>query len=78
MVNHCDEEGVGLGRPIQDSALLLEIELKRNQMIQSGLENGLQSDITLQLSKQVDCLMNAFDQMQNAKIMIHMANENNF
>ena len=77
MVIHYDEEGVGLGRAMQDRALLIEIELKRKQMIQSGLENGLQSDITLQLSKQVDRLMNAFDQSQNAKIIIHSANENN-
>ncbi|MEK3764813.1 aspartyl-phosphate phosphatase Spo0E family protein [Solibacillus sp. FSL K6-4121] len=66
-----------MGRAIRDTALLIEIELKRKQMIQSGLENGLQSDITLQLSKQVDRLMNAFDQSQNAKIFIHSANENN-
>ena len=77
MVIYYDEEGVGLGRAMQDRALLIEIELKRKQMIQSGLENGLQSDITLQLSKQVDRLMNAFDQSQNAKIFIHSANENN-
>ncbi|MEK4128836.1 aspartyl-phosphate phosphatase Spo0E family protein [Solibacillus sp. FSL W8-0474] len=66
-----------MGRAIRDTALLIEIELKRKQMIQSGLENGLQSDITLQLSKQVDRLMNAFDQSQNEKIFIHSANENN-
>ena len=66
-----------MGRAIQDRALLIEIELKRKQMIQSGLENGLQSDITLQLSMQVDRLINAFEQSQNAKIMLHMTNENN-
>ena len=67
-----------MGRAIQDRALLIEIELKRKQMIQSGLENGLQSDITLQLSMQVDRLINAFEQSQNAKIMLQMTNENNF
>ena len=72
------EEGIGLGRAVQDKALLIEIELKRKQMIQSGLENGLQSDITLELSMQVDRLINAFEQSQNAKIMLHMTNENNF
>lgn len=54
-----------MGGPIPDEMLLVEIELKRQQMIQSGLENGLQSDKTLELSKQVDHLMNAFERVQN-------------
>lgn len=54
-----------MGGPIPDEMLLVEIELKRLQMIQSGLENGLQSDKTLELSKQVDHLMNAFERVQN-------------
>ncbi|MGN7477147.1 Spo0E family sporulation regulatory protein-aspartic acid phosphatase [Solibacillus silvestris] len=66
-----------MGRATLDEALLIEIELKRKQMIQSGLENGLQSDKTLQLSKQVDRLINAFDQSQSAKSIIQIINENN-
>lgn len=57
-----------MGRPISNEALLLEIEEKRKQMIQSGLENGLRSDKTLQLSVQVDNLMNAFNQSRSAQL----------
>lgn len=57
-----------MGGPIPDEALLLEIEEKRKQMIQSGMENGLQSDITLQLSEQVDRLMNTFNQSRSAHL----------
>ncbi|MEK5079464.1 aspartyl-phosphate phosphatase Spo0E family protein [Solibacillus sp. FSL W7-1436] len=57
-----------MGRPISNEALLLEIEEKRKQMIQSGLENGLRSDKTLELSVQVDNLMNAFIQSRNAHL----------
>jgi len=60
--------GSELGRPISNEALLLEIEEKRKQMIQSGLENGLRSDKTLELSVQVDNLMNAFIQSRNAHL----------
>ena len=51
-----------LGGKILDSVLLIELELKRQLMIKSGIENGLQSYKTLQLSKQVDRLMNAFEE----------------
>lgn len=57
--------GGKLGGPVPDAKLLAEIELKRQQMIQSGLENGLQSVKTLELSKQVDHLMNVFEHSQN-------------
>ena len=73
-----DQGGGGrLGGPIPDEMLLVEIELKRQQMIQSGLENGLQSDKTLELSKQVDHLMNAFGRLQNIESEIRLMNENN-
>ena len=45
-----------------DEGLLQQIELKRQLMIQSGIENGLHSQKTLRLSKQVDHLMNKFNQ----------------
>ncbi|AWE06500.1 aspartyl-phosphate phosphatase Spo0E family protein [Lysinibacillus sp. 2017] len=45
-----------------DNVLLNELELKRQLMIKSGIENGLQSHETLQLSEQVDRLMNAFEE----------------
>ncbi|MEK5184199.1 aspartyl-phosphate phosphatase Spo0E family protein [Solibacillus sp. FSL W7-1324] len=57
-----------MGRPISNEALLLEIEKKREQMIQSGLENGLRSHKTLELSIQVDNLMNAFNQSRSAHL----------
>lgn len=57
--------GGKLGGTVPDAKLLAEIELKRQQMIQSGLENGLQSVKTLELSKQVDHLMNVFEHSQN-------------
>ncbi|WP_445326924.1 Spo0E family sporulation regulatory protein-aspartic acid phosphatase [Solibacillus sp. FSL R7-0682] len=47
-----------------DDALLIELELMRQLMIKSGIENGLRSQKTLQLSKQVDRLMNAFEERQ--------------
>ena len=47
-----------------DDALLIELEIKRQLMIKSGIENGLRSKKTLQLSRQVDILMNAFEQKQ--------------
>lgn len=50
-----------------DEVLLKQIELKRQLMIQSGIEHGLQSQKTLQLSKQVDLLMNQFEQALNER-----------
>lgn len=66
--NGLKKGGNKVGRPISNEALLLEIEEKRKQMIQSGLENGLRSDKTLQLSVQVDNLMNAFHQSRSAHL----------
>ncbi|WP_339197928.1 aspartyl-phosphate phosphatase Spo0E family protein [Solibacillus sp. FSL R5-0449] len=61
-----------MGRPISNEALLLEIEKKREQMIQSGLENGLRSHKTLELSIQVDNLMNAFNQSRSAHLFLNI------
>lgn len=69
--------GEMLGGPIPDEVLLAKIEIKRQQMIRSGLENGLQSGKTIQLSKQVDHLMNTYEQLQNMKSTIQLTNENN-
>lgn len=68
MVIDLKKGGSNLGKSIPKEVLLLEIEEKRKQMIQSGLENGLRSDKTLQLSVQVDNLMNAFDQSRSAHL----------
>ena len=51
-----------------NEVLLQQIELKRQLMIQSGMEHGLQSQKTLQLSKQVDQLMNQFEQTLSEKV----------
>ncbi|WP_274309302.1 aspartyl-phosphate phosphatase Spo0E family protein [Solibacillus daqui] len=53
-----------------DESLLHQIEIKRQLMIQSGIENGLQSKQTLCLSKQVDHLMNKFNQIYHRKLGI--------
>lgn len=47
-----------------DDALLIALEAKRRLMIKSGMENGLQSLETINLSKQVDRLINAFEEQQ--------------
>ena len=62
---------------ILDEALLSEIESTRQLMIQSGIENGLQSNKTLLLSKRVDRLMNAFEQHQYVKLSIQLQQRNN-
>lgn len=54
----------GRGGKTLDDALLVELELKRQLMIKSGIENGLHSHITIQLSEQVDRLINAFERRQ--------------
>ena len=41
--------------------LLKELEKKRQLMIQSGIEYGLQNPKTIQLSKELDRLMNEFE-----------------
>ena len=51
--------------------ILQELEVKRQMMIKSGLENGLQSQKTINLSRQVDQLMNAFDEQQYNKMIIN-------
>lgn len=53
-----------------DESLLHQIEIKRQLMIQSGIENGLQSNQTLCLSEQVDHLMNKFNQIYHRKLAI--------
>lgn len=47
-----------------DDAILKALEAKRQLMIKSGIENGLQSRETIILSKQVDRLINAFTKQQ--------------
>ncbi|MEK4424235.1 aspartyl-phosphate phosphatase Spo0E family protein [Solibacillus sp. FSL K6-1523] len=47
-----------------DDAILIALEAKRQLMIKSGMENGLQSLETINLSKQVDRLINAFEEQQ--------------
>ncbi|RKJ35333.1 aspartyl-phosphate phosphatase Spo0E family protein [Butyricicoccus sp. 1XD8-22] len=44
---------------------LNKLEQKRKMMIQSGIENGLQNPKTLRLSRQLDKLMNQYDQNEN-------------
>lgn len=47
-----------------DNPLLDVLESKRQLMIKSGIENGLQSCKTIQLSEQVDHLINAYEEQQ--------------
>lgn len=44
-----------------DKDILRQLETKRQLMIASGIENGFLNNKTIQLSKQVDRLINAFD-----------------
>ena len=44
-----------------DKDILRQLEKKRQLMIASGIEHGLLNKKTIQLSKQVDYLINAFD-----------------
>lgn len=53
-----------------DDGLLQQIESTRELMIQSGIENGLHSRKTLRLSKQVDYLMNKFNQYYQSDLTI--------
>ena len=50
-----------------EDALLIELEQKRQLMINSGIENGLHSTKTIQLSKQVDRLINEFEEKRTLK-----------
>ena len=74
MENGSEEQG---GRLVVKT-ILQEIEVKRQMMIKSGLENGLQSQKTINLSRQVDQLMNAFDEKQYDKMMINQPIIKNF
>ena len=56
-----------------DDALLDELELKRQLMIKTGIEKGLQSHETLYLSEQVDRLINAIEEERQ-----HLFNINTF
>ena len=57
-----------------DDGLLQQIESTRKLMIQSGIENGLHSRKTLRLSKQVDYLMNKFNQYYQNNLIITIQN----
>ena len=57
-----------------NDGLLQQIELTRQLMIQSGIENGLHSHKTLSLSKQVDYLMNKFNQYYQSDLTILIQN----
>lgn len=57
-----------------NDGLLQQIELTRQLMIQSGIENGLHSRKTLSLSKQVDYLMNKFNQYYQNNLIITIQN----
>ncbi|MER2105379.1 MAG: aspartyl-phosphate phosphatase Spo0E family protein [Solibacillus sp.] len=41
--------------------ILRQLEIKRQLMIASGIKNGFSNKKTIQLSEQVDRLINAFD-----------------
>jgi hypothetical protein len=43
-----------------------KIEELRNKMIESGVSNGLNSDITLNLSKELDFLLNSYFALINS------------
>ncbi len=45
---------------MKDGALK-KMELKRNLMIKSGIENGLQNPKTIRLSRELDRLMNQYE-----------------
>ena len=74
MENGSEEQG---GRLVVKT-ILQELEMKRQMMIKSGLENGLQSQKTINLSRQVDQLMNAFDEQQYDKMIINQPIIKNF
>ena len=42
-----------------------KLELKRELMIQSGIENGLQNPKTIRLSRELDQMMNQFEDEEN-------------
>lgn len=48
-----------------DHLLLLKLEMVREKMIRSGMENGLQAPKTIQLSKELDVIMNQYEQSNN-------------
>ncbi|CAM5189934.1 Spo0E like sporulation regulatory protein OS=Ureibacillus acetophenoni OX=614649 GN=SAMN05877842_101287 PE=4 SV=1 [Ureibacillus acetophenoni] len=43
------------------SELLRKLESKRKLMIQSGMENGLQNNKTIRLSRELDRIMNQYE-----------------
>lgn len=66
--------GLNLDEVRLDNGLLQKIESTRQLMIQSGIENGLHSRKTLRLSKQVDYLMNKFNQCYQSDLTIAIQN----
>ncbi|MER1984570.1 MAG: aspartyl-phosphate phosphatase Spo0E family protein [Solibacillus sp.] len=44
-----------------EKEILRQLEIKRQLMIASGIKNGFSNKKTIQLSEQVDRLINAFD-----------------
>ncbi|WP_268870968.1 aspartyl-phosphate phosphatase Spo0E family protein [Ureibacillus manganicus] len=42
-----------------------KLEIKRELMIQSGIENGLQNPKTIRLSRELDQMMNQFEDEEN-------------
>lgn len=60
-----------------DKGILQQLEMKRQMMIESGIEHGLQNEKTIQLSRQLDQLINEFDEQRyNGTIMAQRFGKN--
>lgn len=58
-----------VGGSILEKDILRQLELTRQLMIASGLENGLLNKKTIQLSEKVDQLINEFDAKRFEQLM---------
>lgn len=52
-----------------DLKLLEQVEKLREKMIQSGLRHGLNDDETIRISRQLDKLLNSYDNFQNTELV---------
>ncbi|MEK4228548.1 aspartyl-phosphate phosphatase Spo0E family protein [Solibacillus sp. FSL H8-0538] len=62
-----------------EKGILQQLEFQRHLMIKSGLENGLQSEKTILLSRQLDLIINAYDaQKYRTKIIDQPDKKNSY
>lgn len=52
-------------RALKENSLMLEIEIKRQEMYKSAMENGISNPITIKISQELDELLNSLTPLAN-------------